>query len=80
MENCQLGVFLTYVSTKGWALIDRELYLPDASWCADREWCLEAGIGDDVEFATRTSNWPMPVAICAAGPGWRRNQGLGRRF
>src|SRR6266481_8011673 len=25
-ENCQLGVFLTYVSTKGRALIDRELY------------------------------------------------------
>jgi SRSO17 transposase len=29
IENCQLGVVLTYVSTKGRALIDRELYLPE---------------------------------------------------
>ena len=27
IENCQLGVFLTYVSPRGRALIDRELYL-----------------------------------------------------
>jgi SRSO17 transposase len=53
IENCQLGVFLTYVSSGGRALIDRELYLPDASWCADRERCREAGIADDVEFATK---------------------------
>jgi SRSO17 transposase len=45
IENCQLGVVLTYVSTKGRALIDRELYLPETSWCADRERCAEAGIG-----------------------------------
>jgi SRSO17 transposase len=31
IENCRLGVFLTYVSARGRALIDRELYLP-ASW------------------------------------------------
>lgn len=53
IENCQLGVFLTYVSNKGRALIDRELYLPDASWCADRQRCREAGIADGVEFATK---------------------------
>jgi SRSO17 transposase len=53
IENCQLGVVLTYVSTKGRALIDRELYLPETSWCADRERCAEAGIGDEVEFATK---------------------------
>jgi SRSO17 transposase len=53
IENCQLGVFLTYVSTKGRALFDRELYLPETSWCADRERCAEAGIGDEVEFATK---------------------------
>jgi SRSO17 transposase len=52
IENCQLGVFLTYVSSKGRALIDRELYLP-ASWTADRDRCREAGIGEDVEFATK---------------------------
>ena len=52
IENCQLGVFLTYVSTRGRALIDRELYLP-VSWTDDRERCGEAGIGADVEFATK---------------------------
>jgi len=52
IENCQLGVFLTYASSKGRALIDRELYLP-ASWTANRDRCLEAGIGEEVEFATK---------------------------
>jgi SRSO17 transposase len=56
IENCQLGVFLTYMSSKGRALIDRELYLP-ASWAEDRERCAQAGIdaGIDaaVEFATK---------------------------
>jgi SRSO17 transposase len=52
IENCQLGVFLTYVSSRGRGLIDRELYLPK-SWITDRERCGEAGIGADVEFATK---------------------------
>lgn len=52
IENCQLGVFLTYVSARGRALIDRELYLP-ASWTDDRERCVQAGIGAEVEFATK---------------------------
>src|SRR5450759_2120483 len=28
VENCQVGVFLAYVTAKGHTLIDRELYLP----------------------------------------------------
>lgn len=52
IENCQLGVFLTYVSAKGRALIDRELYLPK-SWTEDRDRRVEAGIGDEVGFATK---------------------------
>ena len=52
IENCQLGVFLTYASGKGRALIDRELYLP-RSWTEDRERCAGAGIGEEVEFATK---------------------------
>ncbi len=52
IENCQLGVFLTYASSKGRALIDRELYLP-VSWTDDRDRCGEAGIGEEVEFATK---------------------------
>ena len=53
VENCQLGVFLAYAARDGSrALIDRELYLPE-SWTDDRQRCREAGIGDDVGFATK---------------------------
>jgi SRSO17 transposase len=53
VENCQLGVFLAYAAPGGSrALIDRELYLPE-SWTCDRDRCRQAGIGDDVAFATK---------------------------
>ena len=53
IENCQVGVFLAYaVPGGGRALIDRELYLPQA-WTDDRDRCREAGVGDDVAFATK---------------------------
>jgi SRSO17 transposase len=53
VENCQVGVFLAYaVPGGGRALIDRELYLPQ-SWTDDRDRCAQAGIGDDVGFATK---------------------------
>jgi SRSO17 transposase len=52
IENCQLGVFLTYVTPTGRALLDRELYLP-ASWTEDRDRCREAGISNDVSFQTK---------------------------
>jgi len=52
VENCQLGVFLAYASPKGRALVDRELYLP-RSWADDGDRCREAGIPDDVQFATK---------------------------
>jgi SRSO17 transposase len=51
-ENSQIGVFLLYASQKGAAFIDRELYLPE-EWTADRVRCREAGIPDQVEFATK---------------------------
>lgn len=51
-ENCQVGVFLAYVSDRGHALIDRQLYLPE-SWTADRDRCRAAGIPDEVEFTTK---------------------------
>jgi SRSO17 transposase len=34
VENCQVGVFLGYVSSKGQALVDRRLYL-NKEWAAD---------------------------------------------
>ncbi|MBH0119561.1 IS701 family transposase [Rhodococcus sp. CX] len=52
IENSQIGVFLTYASDRGRALIDRELYLPKA-WTEDRNRCRDAGIDDDIGFATK---------------------------
>src|SRR6266702_3153412 len=51
-ENCQVGVFLLYASTQGYAFIDRALYLPE-EWTQDRVRCREAGIPDEVAFATK---------------------------
>jgi SRSO17 transposase len=53
IENCQLGVFLAYATSKGRTLIDRELYVPK-SWIADRNRCEEAAIPEDAQFATKT--------------------------
>jgi SRSO17 transposase len=52
VENCQLGVFCAYVTARGRALVDRELYLP-RSWTEDRERCRAAGVPDDAGFATK---------------------------
>jgi hypothetical protein len=47
-ENCQIGVFLAYASSRGHALIDRELYLP-RPWTDDRDRCAAAGIPEQVD-------------------------------
>src|SRR3954470_16609870 len=52
IENVQIGVFLAYASSKGHALIDRELYLPK-EWCEDADRRAAAGIPDEVDFATK---------------------------
>ena len=52
IENCQIGVFLTYATPAGRTFLDRELYLPRA-WTEDRSRCARAGIGEQVEFATK---------------------------
>ncbi|MEI7608144.1 MAG: IS701 family transposase [Rhodospirillaceae bacterium] len=52
IENCQVGVFLSYASRHGQALIDRRLYLPEA-WTADRDRCTRARVPAEVEFATK---------------------------
>ena len=52
VENCQVGVFLSYVTKAGHTLIDRELYLP-LSWTKDRKRCQAAGIPDASQFQTK---------------------------
>lgn len=53
IENCQIGVFLAYASSKGRAFLDRELYLPH-EWAEDCERRSEAGVPEDVDFKTKS--------------------------
>ncbi|MFJ4469578.1 IS701 family transposase [Streptomyces sp. NPDC089424] len=83
-ENCQIGVFAAYASSKGRALVDRELYLPK-SWTSDPARCTEAKIPDERTFATqgdlakaiimRALASPLPIAWVTAdsayGQEWR---------
>jgi SRSO17 transposase len=48
----RLGVFLSYASSRGHALLDRELYVPK-SWTDDQERCREAHIPLEMTFATK---------------------------
>lgn len=52
IENCQIGAFLGYATTKGRALLDRAVYLPK-EWAGDDERREEAGVPPEVEFATK---------------------------
>lgn len=54
-----MGVFLSYVTTQGHALIDRDLYLPE-DWLSDRERCSEAGIADTVPFRPK---WELALEM-----------------
>ncbi|WP_308406626.1 IS701 family transposase [Streptomyces sp. AC555_RSS877] len=83
-ENCQIGVFAAYATTRGRALVDRELYLPK-SWTDDRERCRAAKVPDERTFATkpelaraivlRALSSPLPIgwvtADAAYGQEWR---------
>ena len=52
IENCQIGVFLTYASAQGRTLMDRELYLPRV-WADDLERRRAAGVPEKVAFRTK---------------------------
>jgi len=52
VQNCQVGVFLSYITARGHTLIDRELYLPQ-DWLADAARCRQAGIPDALPFRTK---------------------------
>ncbi|MBN9520479.1 IS701 family transposase [bacterium] len=72
IENCQVGVFLGYATSKGRALIDRALYLPKewATAAARRD---AAGVPEDIEFATKLvlARRMVERAVAAGVPaGW----------
>jgi len=52
IENCQIGVFASYASRWGHALIDRRLYLPKA-WADAPDRRAKAHVPEDVAFATK---------------------------
>jgi SRSO17 transposase len=52
IENSQVGVFLSYASPRGRALIDRRVYLPK-SWTDDPQRCAATGVPAEVEFAAK---------------------------
>jgi SRSO17 transposase len=52
IENSQIGVFLSYASPAGRALIDRRVYLP-RSWTDDQDRCAAAGIPAGTPFAAK---------------------------
>ena len=52
IENSQVGVFLSYASRRGRALIDRRVYLPE-SWTGDRVRCAAADVPAGTQFATK---------------------------
>lgn len=87
IDNCQIGTFLAYATPDGRrVLLDRELYLPEHSWIADRERCREAGVPDGVPFRTRPEQVrgmveralaaKVPFAWFAADEEFGQNPGL----
>ena len=52
ITNCQIGVFAAYVSNKGHAFIDRQLYLPKA-WTGDPARMRAAHVPEGTTFATK---------------------------
>jgi len=51
-DNCQVGVYMGYVSSEEHGLVDVRLYLPE-EWTNDRKRCREAGVPKEVRFRTR---------------------------
>lgn len=51
-DNCQIGVFANYCSSKGHTFMDRRLFLPE-EWANDADRRAEAGVPEDVLFRTK---------------------------
>lgn len=52
IDNCQVGIYMAYVSRKDHALVNTRLYLPK-EWASDRQRRKAAGIPKTVRFQTR---------------------------
>ena len=52
IDNCQVGVFMGYVSRREHALVDTRLYLPK-EWAQDKKRRKQAGVPQEIRFKTR---------------------------
>jgi len=52
IENCQIGVFLSYTSARGHVLLDRRLYVPE-SWFSDPSRLQRVHAPEDLSFQTK---------------------------
>jgi len=52
--NCQVGVFLAYVTAERHVLVDKALYLP-REWTDDRQRCRAAGVPEDIGYQTKAA-------------------------
>ena len=52
VDNCQVGIYMGYVTRKEHALVDTRLYLPEV-WTKDKKRCKRAGIPKEIRFRTR---------------------------
>lgn len=70
-DNCQVGVFLNYASTRGHAFLDRRLYVPE-EWATDADRRAEAGVPEAVVFRTKPQlALEMVAAAVEAGVPFR---------
>jgi SRSO17 transposase len=52
VENCQVGIYLAYVSGRDHALVDVRLYLPK-TWANRKQRRKKVGVPDEIRFRTR---------------------------
>jgi SRSO17 transposase len=52
IDNCQVGIYLGYVSRKEHTLVDFRLFMP-RKWVSDRKRCKKAGVPKGLRFRTR---------------------------
>ena len=89
VENCQVGVFIAYVSDKGRALVDGRLYLPK-EWRRDPARRRKAGVPKSVRLKTkaelalemieRAVGGPLSVRWVACDDGYGRDGSFRQRL
>ena len=62
VENCQIGLFLAYVSNRGQTFLDRELYLSD-DWLWDLERMRETGVPQEIQFLPHRDKHELAQAM-----------------